>query len=73
MPEAQGEPFDIAFETLILYIQESRGFDFRGYKRTSLRRRIRLRMEALGLRTSLLITPSWKFIRRSSVNSSTLS
>ena len=38
---------DTAFENLIRYIQESRGVDFRGYKRTSLRRRIALRMEHL--------------------------
>jgi two-component system CheB/CheR fusion protein len=38
---------DTAFEDLIRYIQESRGIDFRGYKRTSLRRRILLRMEHL--------------------------
>ena len=38
---------DAAFESLIRYIQESRGLDFRGYKRTSLRRRIALRMEHL--------------------------
>jgi two-component system CheB/CheR fusion protein len=36
-----------AFENLIRYIQQSRGVDFRGYKRTSLRRRIALRMEHL--------------------------
>jgi two-component system CheB/CheR fusion protein len=39
---------DPAFETLLHHIQESRGLDFRGYKRTSLRRRISLRMEAVG-------------------------
>lgn len=38
---------DTPFENLIRYIQESRGVDFRGYKRTSLRRRITLRMEHL--------------------------
>lgn len=38
---------DPQFETLLRYIQESRGLDFRGYKRTSLRRRITLRMEAV--------------------------
>ncbi len=38
---------EAAFESLIRYIQESRGVDFRGYKRTSLRRRIALRMEQL--------------------------
>lgn len=36
------------FEALIRYIQESRGLDFRGYKRTSLQRRIRRRMEEVG-------------------------
>lgn len=41
-------PADPEFEALLRYIQESRGLDFRGYKRTSLRRRITLRMEALG-------------------------
>jgi two-component system CheB/CheR fusion protein len=40
---------DPQFETLLRYIQESRGLDFRGYKRTSLRRRITLRMEAVGV------------------------
>ncbi|UYY57515.1 CheR family methyltransferase [Sphingomonas sp. S2-65] len=38
---------DPAFEALLSYIQESRGVDFRGYKRTSLKRRISLRMEAV--------------------------
>jgi two-component system CheB/CheR fusion protein len=38
---------DPEFEALLQHIQESRGLDFRGYKRTSLRRRISLRMEAL--------------------------
>jgi two-component system CheB/CheR fusion protein len=39
---------DPQFETLLRYIQESRGLDFRGYKRTSLRRRLTIRMEAAG-------------------------
>ena len=39
---------DPEFEALLRYIQESRSLDFRGYKRTSLRRRIALRMEAVG-------------------------
>ncbi len=41
------QPDDPTFEGLIRYIQESRGVDFRGYKRTSLRRRVTLRMEHL--------------------------
>ena len=39
---------DPDFESLLQHIQESRSLDFRGYKRTSLRRRIALRMEAVG-------------------------
>ena len=39
-------PTDPEFESLLRFIQESRGLDFRGYKRTSLKRRITLRMEA---------------------------
>lgn len=46
---AEKTPPDPAFEALLHYIQESRGLDFRGYKRTSLRRRIMLRMEAVGV------------------------
>ncbi|MEG3164786.1 CheR family methyltransferase [Sphingomonas sp. PB2P19] len=42
---------DPAFEALLSHIQQSRGLDFRGYKRTSLRRRITLRMEAVGADT----------------------
>jgi two-component system CheB/CheR fusion protein len=42
-------PADPEFEALLRYIQESRALDFRGYKRTSLRRRITLRMEAVGV------------------------
>jgi len=44
-------PSDPNFEALLHYIQESRGLDFRGYKRTSLMRRITLRMEAVGADT----------------------
>jgi two-component system, chemotaxis family, CheB/CheR fusion protein len=43
------ESDDVSFETLISHIQESRGINFRGYKRTSLRRRITLRMEQVGV------------------------
>jgi two-component system CheB/CheR fusion protein len=39
---------DPEFEALLQHIQETRGLDFRGYKRTSLKRRISLRMEAVG-------------------------
>lgn len=36
------------FAGLIRYIQESRGIDFRGYKKSSLRRRVTRRMEEVG-------------------------
>jgi len=38
---------DPEFEDLLQYLKESRGFDFSGYKRASLMRRVRKRMEAL--------------------------
>lgn len=44
---AQKLASDSEFEALLQYIQQSRGMDFRGYKRTSLKRRIALRMEAV--------------------------
>jgi two-component system, chemotaxis family, CheB/CheR fusion protein len=37
------------FEVLINYIKRNRGFDFTGYKRSSLMRRVRKRMQALDL------------------------
>ncbi|QNE20401.1 PAS domain S-box protein [Kribbella qitaiheensis] len=37
------------FEALLDYLRESRGFDFSGYKRTSLVRRIRHRMDQVGV------------------------
>jgi two-component system CheB/CheR fusion protein len=48
---AEKRPLDPDFENLLHYIQQSRGLDFRGYKRTSLQRRIALRMEAVGVET----------------------
>jgi two-component system CheB/CheR fusion protein len=36
---------DSAFEELLLYLRDSRGFDFTGYKRTSLMRRVDRRMQ----------------------------
>jgi len=38
------EPADPHFEALLLYLKESRGFDFTGYKRSSLMRRVNRRM-----------------------------
>jgi two-component system CheB/CheR fusion protein len=39
------------FTSLIRHIQESRGVDFRGYKKSSLRRRVTRRMEEVGSET----------------------
>ncbi|HEX2105105.1 MAG TPA: CheR family methyltransferase [Solirubrobacteraceae bacterium] len=43
------EPQDAPFEALLAYLKASRGFDFTGYKRTSLERRIRKRMQEVGV------------------------
>src|SRR5215469_6225436 len=37
------------FESLLLYLQQSRGFDFTGYKRSTLMRRVLKRMGGVGL------------------------
>ena len=37
------------FETLLAYLKVSRGFDFTAYKRTSLMRRVQVRMQTLGM------------------------
>ncbi|WP_072806217.1 CheR family methyltransferase [Rhodococcoides yunnanense] len=42
------EELDDDFETLLRYLRDARGFDFTGYKRTSLMRRVRHRMEQIG-------------------------
>ena len=44
LPEGDGEDL----ETLLNFIRDSRGFDFTGYKRSSLARRIRKRMQDVG-------------------------
>lgn len=46
---AMGPPDDSALDTLLTYIHERRNFDFRGYKRASLSRRILKRMQAVGI------------------------
>src|SRR6266516_832445 len=40
---------DAEFEELLAYLHRTRGFDFGGYKRTTLLRRIRKRMEEVGV------------------------
>jgi len=44
-------PTDEAFEALLRFMRDSRGFDFTGYKRTSLIRRVRHRMDSAGYET----------------------
>jgi two-component system CheB/CheR fusion protein len=42
---------DSAFEALLDFLKRSRGFDFGGYKRTSLERRFKRRMDAIGCKS----------------------
>lgn len=44
-----GEMSDSSFEALLDYVKRSRGFDFTGYKRTSLMRRVTKRMQMVGV------------------------
>ncbi|WP_236020466.1 CheR family methyltransferase [Sabulicella rubraurantiaca] len=46
---AEAEPMEPGFAELLAHVQNSRGLDFRGYKKTSLRRRILRRMEEVGV------------------------
>jgi two-component system CheB/CheR fusion protein len=48
--EVDADP-DESFETLLRYLRDSRGFDFTGYKRASLMRRVRHRMGNAGYET----------------------
>jgi two-component system, chemotaxis family, CheB/CheR fusion protein len=50
-PEHPHEPGhqDEHFDELLAYLKRARGFDFTGYKRTSLERRIRKRMQEVGV------------------------
>jgi two-component system CheB/CheR fusion protein len=45
----QGESRDPSFERLLAYLKESRAFDFTGYKRASLMRRVRHQMQQVGV------------------------
>ena len=49
LEEASGRDED--FEALLLYLKQSRGFDFTAYKRSSLMRRVLVRMQAAGIST----------------------
>ncbi|GAA0207423.1 PAS domain S-box protein [Saccharothrix mutabilis subsp. mutabilis] len=46
---SDGQDPDRGFEDVLRYLKESRGFDFTGYKRTSLMRRVRHRMNEVGI------------------------
>ena len=46
---AEPQTADPEFENLLGYMKRSRGFDFTGYKRASLRRRMDKRLQALGM------------------------
>jgi two-component system CheB/CheR fusion protein len=48
MPRVTGE-IDQDFEALLHYLEQNRGFDFTGYKRPSLMRRVIRRMETVGV------------------------
>ena len=43
------EEKDSEFENLLIYLRQSRGFDFTGYKRSTLIRRVRKRMHSLSM------------------------
>ncbi len=49
LPAPRTAAEDDRFEALLAYIRDHRGFDFTGYKRASLRRRVGKRMEQLGI------------------------
>ena len=44
-------PGDGGLDALLAYLKRARGFDFSGYKRTSLERRVQKRMQAVGVDT----------------------
>ena len=48
-PSTEPEKIDPEFEALLEYIHRSRGFDFTGYKRSSLVRRVIKRMQMVNV------------------------
>jgi two-component system, chemotaxis family, CheB/CheR fusion protein len=48
-PSSETVTNDQRFEALLAYVRDHRGFDFTGYKRASLRRRVGKRMDELGI------------------------
>ena len=59
------------FEALLAYLKQSRGFDFTAYKRSSLMRRVMVRMQTMGSRDSATTSISCRSTPRSSPGSST--
>ena len=51
MSESQNTATDEALEELLVFIRDARGFDFTGYKRSTLSRRINKRMNDVGIHT----------------------
>jgi two-component system CheB/CheR fusion protein len=49
LQESDQSAEDERFEALLAYVRDHRGFDFTGYKRASLRRRVAKRMDELGI------------------------
>ena len=58
------------FENLLRYLGQNRDFDFTGYKRPSLMRRISKRMEMVAIETSATTSITWKSTRRNIYSSS---
>src|SRR5215218_6621434 len=48
--EAVSQEVSQEFETLLLYLKQSRGFDFTAYKRSSLMRRVLVRMQNVDIK-----------------------
>jgi two-component system CheB/CheR fusion protein len=51
VPPSQATPEDASFEKLLSFLRDSRSFDFTGYKRPSLMRRVRHRMDEIGVKS----------------------
>ena len=51
---------DAAFEALLEFLKRTRGIDLTGYKRTSLQRRFRRRMEVVTAPRSAITSTTWR-------------
>jgi len=56
----ESEDVDSDLEDLLIFIRDARGFDFTGYKRSSLARRIRKRMQEAGGLTTSTTGTGWR-------------